>query len=99
MIRSTRQSRRSFMSVLSSLAGMTAIQAIGTEAAAQTPAGSTQAFDLRWLDDLKGQHKQVFDMLDADPAAEPPPLRLPRNYMDTFRDVYKVEFPQVQTIV
>ncbi len=36
----TRQSRRSFISGLSSLAGMTAIQAVGTEAAAQTPGGS-----------------------------------------------------------
>jgi hypothetical protein len=94
-----RQSRRSFMSVLSSVAGMTAIQAIGTEAAAQTPAAS-QNWDLQWIDDLKSaQHKQVFDMLETDPASQPPPLRLPRNYMDSFRDVYKLESPKVRTIV
>src|SRR5215468_7797601 len=97
MIRSPRQSRRSFIAVLSSLAGVTAIQSVGTEAAAQgQPA---QTWDLRWLDDLKAQHKQVFDMADADPAAEPPPLRLPRNYMDGFRDVYRLEFPDVRTII
>jgi hypothetical protein len=99
MTRPTRQSRRSFVSVLSWLAGMTALRAVGAEAAAQTPAASTQNWDLRWIDDLKGQHKQVFDMADADPAGEPPPLRLPRNYLDAFRDVYKLEFPEIRTVV
>jgi hypothetical protein len=94
-----RQSRRSFMSVLTSLAGVTAIQAGNSRAAAQVPAGSAPNWDLRWMDDLKGQHKEVFDMADSDPAAEPPPLRLPRNYLDGFRDVYKLEFPEVRTIV
>ena len=93
------QSRRSFMSILTSLAGVTAIQAAGTQAAAQVPAASAQNWDLRWMDELKGQHKQVFDMADADPAGEPPPLRLPRNYMDTFRDVYTLAFPEIRTVV
>jgi hypothetical protein len=84
---------------LSSLAGVTAIQAAGTQAAAQAPAAAAPSWDLRWIDELKGQHKQVFDLLDADPMAEPPALRLPRNYFDTFRDVYKLEFPEVRTIV
>jgi hypothetical protein len=92
-----RQSRRSFITVLSSLAGMTAIQTVGTEAAGQAPAAPP--WDLRWMDDLKGQHKQVFDMADADPASEPPPLRLPRNYLDAFREVYKLEFQEVRTVV
>jgi hypothetical protein len=93
------QSRRSFISVLTSLAGVTAIQAASTQAASQVPAASAQNWDLRWMDELKAQHKQVFDMADADPAAEPPPLRLPRNYLDGFRDVYKLEFSEVRTIV
>ncbi|MGC4082242.1 MAG: hypothetical protein QM736_09090 [Vicinamibacterales bacterium] len=76
------------MSRLSWLAGAAAIP-VGrvTAEAAQTPA--SQDWDLSWIDDLKGAHMQVFDMADTDPAGEPPPLRLPRNYMDTFRDVYK----------
>jgi hypothetical protein len=92
------QSRRSFLSALTALAGATTIQG-GRAQAAQAPAASAQNWDLRWIDDLKAQHKEVFDMADADPAAEPPPLRLPRNYLDAFRDVYKVEFPDVRTIV
>jgi len=87
------------MSVLTTLAGVTAVKAASTQVAAQVPAGSAQTWDLRWIDDLKAQHKQVFDLADADPAAQPPPLRLPRNYLDAFRDVYQVEFPEVRTIV
>jgi hypothetical protein len=98
MITSSGQNRRSFMTLLSSLAGVTAIGSLGTPAAAQTPA--SQTWDLSWMDDLKkAQHKQVFDMLDTDPTSEPPPLRLPRNYFDTFRDVYKLEFPEVRAVV
>jgi hypothetical protein len=91
-------SRRSFVSLLSGLAGAAVIQDAGG-VAAQTPAAATGGFDLQWIEELKGKHKQVFDMADADPAAEPPPLRLPRNYMDSFRDIYKQEFPDIQTIV
>ena len=94
-----RQSRRSFISVLTSLAGVTAIESATTQAAGQVPAGAAQNWDLRWIDELKAPHKQVFDFADANPAAEPPPLRLPRNYLDGFRDVYKLEFPEVRTIV
>jgi len=91
------QTRRSFMSLLTWLAGAAAVPA-GIEAA-QASAGSAQNFDLRWMDDLKGKHKQVFDMADADPGAEPPPLRLPRNYLDTFRDVLKLDSSEVRTVV
>lgn len=86
------------MSLLPWLTGITALGS-ATSAAAQGAGASAQPFDLRWIDDLKGAHKQVFDMADADPAGEPPPLRLPRNYMDGFRDVYKMEHPAVQTVV
>jgi hypothetical protein len=94
----TRQSRRSFVSMLSWLGGMTALRAAGVEAA-QAPPAATEKWDLQWIDDLKAQHMQVFDMADADPAGQPPPLRLPRNYLDAFRDVYTLEFPAVRTLV
>jgi hypothetical protein len=93
-----RPSRRSFMSLLTSVAGVTVMAADNT-LAAQPPAGAAQNWDLRWIDELKGAHKQVFDLADANPASEPPPLRLPRNYLDAFRDVYHAEFPDVRTVV
>jgi hypothetical protein len=99
MARHPDQSRRSFMSVLTSLAGVTAIQAAGREAVAQAPTASAQTWDLRWMDELKARHKQVFDLGQVDLVADPRPLRFPRNYLDTFRDVYMLEFPEVRTIV
>ena len=94
---SLRQNRRHFMTALTSLAGMAALESTGTAAAAQTAPGGT--WDLKWVDDVKGTHMQVYDMADANPASAPPPLRLPRNYMDAFRDVMKKEFPDVRTFV
>ena len=94
-----RQSRRSFMSVVSWLAGVAAIGTADAASAAQAPTPAAQNFDLQWIDDLKGRHMQVFDMADGDPAAAPPPLRLPRNYLDAFRDVYGQAFPDIRTIV
>src|SRR5689334_18942701 len=92
--------RRSFLSMLTALAGAAAVPGTARDAAAQQATSSgAQMWDLRWIEELKGQHMQVFDMADSDPAAEPPPLRLPRNYMDSFRDVYRLSHPDIRTIV
>src|SRR5262245_28007533 len=80
-----RQNRRCFMSILTSLAGVAALESNGAAADEQTAAAAK--WDLAWIDDLKGKHMQVFDLADGDPTSAPPPLRLPRNYMDAFRDV------------
>jgi hypothetical protein len=87
------------MSLLSWIAGVTAVQSPANLAAAQAAATPAQSWDLTWIEELKGPHKQVFDLADSNPASEPPPLRLPRNYLDGFRDVYKMEFPDVRTVV
>lgn len=92
-----RHSRRSFVSLLSCLAGG-ALSARSIDAA-QAPGPAAGNFDLTWIDTLTGRHKQVFDMADANPASQPPPLRLPRNYMDTFRDVLKQQFPDVCVVI
>ena len=93
----SRQSRRSFLSALSALSTMTSVS--GVTAAAQSPAASAQTWDLRWIDELKAQHKQVFDLGEVDLAADARPLRFPRNYLDTFRDVYGLAFPDVRVVV
>lgn len=92
----TSRSRRAFVSTLSWLAGLAAAPA-ASAGTAQSPAAG--GVDLSWLEELKARHMLVFDMADSDPAAQPPPLRLPRNYMDGFRDVYQRTFPDVRTIV
>jgi hypothetical protein len=90
--------RRSFVSTLASLVGLTAMGVSTGEAAVQ-PAPRSDQFDLTWLDQLKGSHKQVYDLGSANLAADPRILRFARNYLDTFRDVYKLEFPDINTAV
>ena len=93
------QSRRSFVSALASLAGFAAVHASSDEAAAQTPARPDGGFDLTWIDQLKGKHKQVYDFGSLELSVDPRPLRFGRNFLDTFRDVYKLEFPNINTAV
>jgi hypothetical protein len=88
--------RRSFVSILASLAGVTALDP--SAAAAQAPAAAG-SWDLGWLDQLKGQHKQVYDLGSLNLVDEPRPLRFGRNFLDTFRDVYKLEPPAINVAV
>jgi len=96
---SSGHSRRSFMSLVTSFAGVAAVNTVSTEVAAQTPAPVTPAWDLGWLDEFRGRHKQVYDLGGIDLDIDPRPLRFTLNYLDTFRDVYKLEFPEVNTAV
>ena len=54
--------RRSFISTVASLAGLAAARV----SAAQQPRGQAPAasggFDMAWLDQMKGQHKQLYDL-------------------------------------
>jgi hypothetical protein len=52
-----------------------------------------------WLDQMKGQHKQLYDLGSQDLAADLRALRFARNFLDTFRDVYHLEFPAINTAV
>ena len=93
------QSRRSFMSALTSLAGVAAIDVAASPAAAQSSPTAAPGWDFKWMDDLKAKHKQVFDLGEVNLVADPRPLRFPRNYLDTFHDVFALDFPEVRTIV
>ena len=92
------QDRRSFVSVLASLAGLTVAPVAAAQSAAQSSSRGGN-FDLTWLDQLKGRHKQVYDLGSANLAADPRPLRFARNFLDTFRDVYRLEFPDINTAI
>jgi hypothetical protein len=91
--------RRSFVSTLASLLGLAAVGASTAEAAVQPPAPRSNQWDMTWLDQLKGSHKQVYDLGSANLEADPRVLRFARNFMDTFRDVYKLEFPDINVAV
>jgi len=91
--------RRSFISAVASLAGVAAAQSSAAQGVAQTPNRPQGSWDLSWLDQLKGAHKQLYDLGSHDLASDPRPLRFARNFLDTFRDVYRLEFPDINTAV
>ena len=69
-----------------------------TRAAAAQRQPVPQNWDLAWLDQLKGRHKQLFDVGNMD-ITEDTPLRVPMNYFDTWRDVFGVEPPDVNVVI
>ena len=89
--------RRSFVSVLASLAG---IAALDQAASAQAPArAATGQWDLGWFDAFKGRHKQMYDYGTWDLSEDTRPLRFVKNYLDTYRDVFGLQSPDVNTAV
>jgi len=89
--------RRKFLAALAAAAGATvlgtAFSAEGTEAA-EPPRGS---WDLAWLDELKGKHRQVFEVGKLEDV--PGPLHVVANYLDAWREAYELEYPDVNTVL
>jgi len=96
---SSTHDRRSFISLVASLAGLAAAPASATQQPGSQPAAATSGFDMGWLPQMTGQHKQVYDFGGLELAVDPRPLRFTRNFLDTFRDVYRLEYPDINTAV
>ena len=90
--------RRAFVSALASMAG---VAAVGAPAAAQTPPRSASAgqWDLGWFDAFKGQHKQMYDYGTFELPDDTRPLRFVKNYLDTYREVFGLQSPEINTAV
>jgi hypothetical protein len=97
LVMSERSSRRSFFMSLASVGGAAAVAA--RDVAAQSTSAAGGPFDMAWLEQMKGKHKQLYDLGSFDLGADNRPLRFCRNFLDTFRDVYKLEHPGVNTAV
>jgi len=87
--------RRSFVSVIASFAGIAALDA----QAPPPPAPASGPWDLSWFDALKGRHKQMYDYGTWDLGEDTRPLRFVKNYLDTYRDVFGLQSPDVNTAV
>ncbi len=90
--------RRSFISTITSLAGLAAAR-VSAEQQPRPQAAASGEFDTAWLDQMKGKHKQLYDLGGLDLDVDPRPLRFARNFLDTFRDVYRLEYPDINTAV
>jgi len=89
--------RRSFLTALASVTSLAAFSS--RDAAGQNPSPSAGPFDMAWLEQMKGKHKQLYDLGSFDLGADNRPLRFCKNFLDTFRDVYKLEHPGINTAV
>jgi len=83
--------RRSFLTALASLSGVALTRA---SRAAPTPASDT--WDLSWLDDLKGRHKQVFAV---GALRDRLPLHVVVNYLDAHHEVFRLAYPDINAVV
>lgn len=92
-----RTPRRSFIATLAVAAGASALGSLLPGGRLEAGERPTAPWDLSWLDDLKGKHKQIFDVGKLEDV--PGPLHVVANYLDAWRDVYHLEFPEVNTIL
>lgn len=74
------------------------------EAEDSTPAAAQ--WDLSWMDQLKGKHKQVFDLGkravggdDVDVVGGDTPLIGVRNWFNAHKEVYGLEYPSLNAVV
>lgn len=91
--------RRSFLSSIGAISGLALFS--NTEKLEAMPsriASASSSWDLTWLDALNGKHKQLFDYGKAD-ISEESHLVVVRNWLNAHRDVYNLQYPQVNTIV
>ena len=91
--------RRSFISAVASFAGLAVARASAGQQPRERPAAEPGRFDVAWLDQMKGKHKQLYDLGGHALAADPRPLRFAKNFLDTFRDEYHLEYPDINTAV
>lgn len=92
--------RRSFLAAVATAAGATALTPLfsGTEGRLMAAEVPNAPWDLSWLDKLEGKHRQVFEV-GKKIEDIPGPLHVVGNYLDVWRDVYHLEFPQIDTVV
>lgn len=91
------KSRRTFLTAVAGAAGATAFAPLFSRGALEAESPDAP-WDLSWLNQLKGKHRQVFDVVQKMEDV-PGPLHTVGNYLDAWRDVYHLEFPQVNTVL
>jgi hypothetical protein len=92
-----RVGRRSLLATLGGFAGLAALRIARPAAAfadAPREAMPDGPWDLSWLDQLNGKHKQVFDAGSLEFS-----LAVVTNYLDAANEVFGMSYPNVNTVV
>jgi hypothetical protein len=96
---SQRPDRRSFLTAVGALSGVALFPKLSRAETGTTPLRSARApWDLTWLDKFQGKHRQVFDFERAD-LKEGNHLLVVRNYLNAHKEVFNLDFPDVNTAV
>ena len=91
-------SRRTFLAALATAASGTLLSPLLVGEDAESAEAPRSEWDLSWLGDMKGKHRQVFDVVRKIEDI-PGPLHTVNNYLDAWKEVYQLEFPDVNTVL
>jgi len=89
--------RRKFLASLAAAAGATVVGTVFSGRRVEAAEVPAAPWDLAWLDELKGKHRQVFEVGKLEDV--PGPLHVVTNYLDAWRDAYELEYPEVNTVL
>jgi hypothetical protein len=89
--------RRSFLGA--SLLGVGALATRGGGSLFAQNRVAAAPWDLAWLEDFKGKHRQVFDLDGRNAVSEGNPLVVVRNWLNAHRDVYALGGGDLNTCV
>jgi hypothetical protein len=90
--------RRTFLSALAAAAGASLLAPLLSRSELDAAASPEGGWDLSWLGKLKGRHRQLFDVVRKVEDI-PGPLHKVDTYLNAWRDVYHLEYPQVSTVL
>jgi hypothetical protein len=89
--------RRTFLATVAAAAGMTMLGHVFSSRRIEAATPRAGAWDLAWLEQLTGKHRQVFEVGKLEDI--PGPLHVVANYLDAWRDAFHLEHPDVSTVV
>src|SRR5512140_728203 len=89
--------RRTFLASLVAAAGATMLGPVVSGRRLEAAVVPNAPWDLAWLDQMKGKHRQVFEVGKLEDV--PGPLHVVANYLDAGRDAYELEYPDINTVL
>ena len=88
--------RRSFLGALASITGLGLASRDAFAAADDVAFAGSSTWDLSWIKQLKGKHKQVFAVGNI---TDNLPLHVAVNYLDAHLEVFGLKYPDVNAVI
>ena len=98
------QKRRTFLTGFASLASLSGValgdrraDASTARQASSSRTASSQKWDTAWLDEFRGKHKQLYDLMWH--TLRPNTLNPPMFFFDTHKEVSGLDYPDVNVVI